>query len=201
MDYELRSRAIYVKNVISDSVSVGKIDEIMNFSLYDALVPNWIQQLGAIFSLIEKAENHCKDKVIIEEELIYRSLAPDMYPFGYQVKSALTHSIGSIEAIRNGFFCPDRSPWSKSFAALRDQVDLAKFRLSEIDPGEINDFAGRDVRFEAGAYKAVFLAEDFLLSFAQPNFYFHCAIAYGILRAEGVTIGKVDFLGTMRQKA
>ena len=173
----------------------------MNFSIYDSLVPSFIQQLGSIFIIIDKAENYCQENSILEEELISRRLAPDMYPLGYQVKSAVTHSIGSIDAIRNGFFCPDKSPWSNSFAALRDQVELAKCRLSDIDPGEINDFSGRDVRFEAGAYKAVFLAEDFLLSFSQPNFYFHCAIAYGILRAEGVAIGKVDFLGKMRQKA
>ena len=39
---------------------------------------------------------------------------------------------------------------------------------------------------------------DFLLSFSQPNFYFHAATAYAILRARGVPLGKRDFLGRPR---
>ena len=45
-----------------------------------------------------------------------------------------------------------------------------------------------------------FTAEDFLLSFSQPNFYFHCATAYDILRMKGVPVGKRDFLGRVRIK-
>ena len=31
---------------------------------------------------------------------------------------------------------------------------------------------------------------------AIPNFYFHCTTAYNILRANGVDLGKKDFIGT-----
>ena len=41
---------------------------------------------------------------------------------------------------------------------------------------------------------------QFLLSFSQPNFYFHATTAYGILRAQGVKLGKRDFLGALRIK-
>jgi hypothetical protein len=30
-----------------------------------------------------------------------------------------------------------------------------------------------------------------------PNFYFHCATAYDILRHAGVDVGKQDFLGAI----
>ena len=40
----------------------------------------------------------------------------------------------------------------------------------------------------------------FLLSFSQPNFYFHATTAYAILRAKGVKLGKQDFLGQLRVK-
>ena len=46
-----------------------------------------------------------------------------------------------------------------------------------------------------------FLAEDFLLSFAQPNFYFHAATAYDILRAHAVPLGKRDFNGRVRKRS
>jgi len=35
---------------------------------------------------------------------------------------------------------------------------------------------------------------DYLDHFALPNFYFHVTTAYGLLRAGGVEIGKMDYL-------
>ena len=40
-----------------------------------------------------------------------------------------------------------------------------------------------------------FKAVDYVEAFAVPNFYFHVSIAYAILRAQGVPLGKWDFLG------
>jgi hypothetical protein len=37
--------------------------------------------------------------------------------------------------------------------------------------------------------------QQFLSNFAFPNLYFHAATAHGILRHNGVEIGKRDFLG------
>ena len=48
--------------------------------------------------------------------------------------------------------------------------------------------------------KLPFTAENFLLSFSLPNFYFHATTAYDILRHKGVPIGKRDFMGRMRMK-
>ncbi len=36
---------------------------------------------------------------------------------------------------------------------------------------------------------------SYLAHFVLPNFYFHLATAYDILRAAGVEVGKRDFLG------
>ena len=41
----------------------------------------------------------------------------------------------------------------------------------------------------------MFRGDDYLLGFALPNFYFHVAIAHGILRSQGVPVGKMDFIG------
>ncbi len=64
---------------------------------------------------------------------------------------------------------------------------------------EVNGFTGRPMHFQMGEYVLDFSAEDFLLSFSQPNFYFHATTAYAILRAGGLPIGKGDFLGRIRK--
>ena len=35
----------------------------------------------------------------------------------------------------------------------------------------------------------------------MPNFYFHAATAYAILRKEGVGLGKIDFVGFLARYA
>ena len=51
-----------------------------------------------------------------------------------------------------------------------------------------------------GDFKLPFTAEGFILSFSLPNFYFHAATAYDLLRMKGAPFGKRDFLGAMRMK-
>ena len=50
----------------------------------------------------------------------------------------------------------------------------------------------------AGERRIPFLAEGFLLSLSLPNFYFHAATAYDILRFKGAPLGKRDFIGQIR---
>jgi uncharacterized protein len=66
---------------------------------------------------------------------------------------------------------------------------------------EVDSFVGRDMRFAFGERHVDFTAENFLLSFSQPNFYFHAATTYDILRWKGVPIGKRDFMGRTRKKS
>ena len=40
-----------------------------------------------------------------------------------------------------------------------------------------------------------FTGQSYLLGFVLPNFYFHMATAYGLLRHSGLELGKRDFLG------
>jgi hypothetical protein len=65
--------------------------------------------------------------------------------------------------------------------------------VEAVEPGELDDIAGRAMRFEFGAMRMDFTVEDFLLSFSLPNFYFHAATAYGLLRGKGLAIGKGVF--------
>ena len=54
-----------------------------------------------------------------------------------------------------------------------------------------------DVEIQTGPGKLV-KANEYILSHAIPNFYFHAATAYDILRMKGAPIGKLDFLGSRR---
>lgn len=135
------------------------------------------------------------------EALIQTRLADDMLPFAYQVKSTAVHSIGAIEGVRKGTFSPDPTTPPATFDGLRERIGQTIAALEALDPDEVESFIGRDMRFEFGAHVMDFAAEEFLLSFSQPNFYFHATTAYDILRMKGVQIGKRDFNGRVRKRA
>ena len=173
----------------------------MAFSLYAATVPSYLQILGSVAGLVGKAEAFCAEKAIAPEEIIQARLADDMLPFAYQVKSAAVHSLGAITGLRKGVFSPDMTTPPDSFAALKARVAETITALQAIEAPEIDAFIGRDMRFAFGERHIDFTAEEFLLTFSQPNFYFHATTAYDILRSKGVPLGKRDFLGQLRRKS
>ena len=172
----------------------------MPFSLYDAVVPSNLQILSAIDALLDKAEAFCAEQDRSESDLIEARLAPDMLPFGYQVKSCAVHSIGGIEGVKAGSFSPDMSPWPTDLAGLHAVLQGAVASLNGVDRDALDAMAENDTQFAFGETKLPFTGANFLLSFSQPNFYFHATTAYAILRAQGLKLGKRDFLGTPRIK-
>jgi uncharacterized protein len=170
------------------------------FSLYEATIPSYRQILGAIGGLLGKAESYCAEQKLPAEEIIQARLAADMLPFAYQVKSTATHSLGAIEGLRKGVFSPDMTPPPQTFPALKSKIADALAALEAIDAAEIDAFLGCDMRFAFGERQVNYTAENFLLSFSQPNFYFHATTAYDILRSKGLPLGKRDFVGRVRIK-
>ena len=172
----------------------------MAFSLYDAVVPSNLQILAAVDALLGKAEAFCAEQGRTPADLIDTRLAPDMLPFGYQVKSCAVHSFGGIEGVRSGTFSPDMTPWPTDFAGLHMVLQSAVVSLKELDRAAFDALADSDTQFAFGETRLPFTGASFLLSFSQPNFYFHATTAYGILRAQGVKLGKRDFIGMPRVK-
>ncbi|WP_404712664.1 DUF1993 family protein [Sphingomonas sp. MMS24-J13] len=173
----------------------------MAFSLYDAIVPSWLQMLGTVSHLIDKAEAWCTEREVPPATLIEARLADDMLPFAYQVKSTAVHSQGAFEGVFRGTFSPDTTTPPDSFQGLRDRIAAARSAIEALDRAEVEALIGRDMAFVVGDVRRLeFTADQFLLSFSQPSFYFHVTTAYAILRERGVAIGKRDYLGQMRIK-
>jgi hypothetical protein len=172
----------------------------MSFSLYAAAIPSNIQILRAVAGLLDKAEAFCGERGIAADDIIQARLAADMFPFAYQVKSCAVHSLGAIDGVRVGTFSPDMIPPPADFAGLKAKVTGAIAALEAVDPAEIDGLIGKDMRFAFGGGGMDFTVENFLLSFSQPNFYFHATTTYDILRWKGVSLGKRDFIGNPRLK-
>lgn len=172
----------------------------MPLSLHAAYVPSALQMLGTARHLVDKAEKWCTENGNDGNEMIGARIIDDMLPWCYQVKCVAEHTQGSIEGVRKGVYSPDLNPPPTSFDALREKLAGAVQAMQALTEEEMEGFIGQPMRFEFKDRGMDFTAEDFLLSFSQPNFYFHCATAYDILRMKGVPVGKMDFMGRVRIK-
>lgn len=171
----------------------------MSFSLYEATVPTMIQLLAAGQGWIEKA----MASDIADEDIAALKLSEDMLPFAYQAKSMVVHSIGAIEGVRQGSFSPDMSEPATDLEQIRLDLGAAENALRALSKTEVDGFVGGETHFLFPPKKIdlPFASEDFLLSFSQPNFYFHATTTYALLRMKGLDIGKLDYMGPLRMKA
>lgn len=173
----------------------------MPITLYDATVPQFRQLLGAAKGLVDKAEAHCVAHGLTAADLIEASLIEDMGSLSYQVRQMAHHSASAMAGARAGRFAPEMGKAGDDFESLRQTVAAADAQLADLVAADVEDFIGRDVIFAGRGFEMVFRAEDFLLSFSVPNFFFHATTFYDILRHKGVAIGKRDYLGRPRFKA
>jgi hypothetical protein len=172
----------------------------MAIPLYDLTVASYLQTLGAVSGFLERGLAHCRDNNIDPEEVVETRLYGDMLPFRFQLISVAHHSAGALEGVKAGAFAPPSEARPLNYVELQGLVAEARENLAKLTPAEVNALEGSDVTFQIRDFKLPFTAENFLMSFSMPNFYFHAATAYDILRSKGVPLGKRDFMGEMRMK-
>ncbi len=102
--------------------------------------------------------------------------------------------------MKKGEFAPPPEIPAHGYKAMQKMVADTRAALQQLDPGEVNACEGKDVIFKFRSFEMPFTAENFLMSFSLPNFYFHATTAYDILRNKGVPLGKRDYMGQMRMK-
>lgn len=163
----------------------------MSFGLYDASAPVFVRALNTLSALMDKAMTQSFD----EKTLMEARLAPDMRPFPSQIQLASDSAKGAVARL-TGTDNPSMADTEASFAELKARIDatiafIQSVDRSAYDGGEDRDvvlkFPGGEQHFKGGAY---------LAGFALPNFFFHVTMAYALLRAAGVEIGKRDYLGS-----
>jgi uncharacterized protein len=165
----------------------------MNF--YDTSVPAFLQILGSLSGILTKAEAHCKAKNIQPEVLLGARLYPDMLPFTRQVQLVCDFAGKSCARLTQSEV-PSTPDTETTFDALKQRLVKTAEYVKTFKPAQFDGAESRDVSFPAGPNNTMTLkGQQFLSNFAFPNFYFHAAVAHGILRHNGVEIGKRDFLG------
>ena len=173
----------------------------MTLSLYDISVPAYLQTLGGVSRFLEKSRAHFIDEGADLAEIVEAQIHPDMRPFRFQITHLAFHSRGAIEAVLGGKEVYPTPRPTIDYEGLQALIAETVEGLETLSPETINARAGTDIVWEAlDGSRRMFTAEGFLLSFSLPNFYFHAATAYDILRGRGAPLGKIDYMGALRLK-
>jgi uncharacterized protein len=162
----------------------------MTTSLHAAYVPAFIGMLNNMKSWLDLAAATGN-----EADLIDAKLADDMFPLARQIQIAADAVKGAGARMADSE-APVMADDETTFAELKARCDKTIAYLQTIDAAAFDAGASREVviTFPNGA-GVKFDGLTFLTQFAAPNFYFHATTTYAILRANGVSIGKQNFLG------
>ena len=164
-------------------------------SFYDAVVPAYLQMLNSLNGLLTKAEAHCAAKKIDPSVLLGSRLFPDMLPLSKQIQLVSDFATKGCARLTHSEV-PSNPDTEKTFEELKQRLARTIDYVKSFTPAQFEGADTRDVTFPTGPDKTTTLkGQQFLSAFSLPNFYFHCATAHGILRHNGVEIGKRDFMG------
>ena len=173
----------------------------MTATFHEMTVGSFEQMLGALKGVLEKGASHCRDKGIDPATLVEARLYPDMAPLNFQVAGAVRHSRGALEALESGVSSPSPGSATLDYAGLQSLVADTETALKRFEAARIDALQETDVSLKVGSQSIPFTGKDFMLSFSLPSFYFHMTTAYDILRANGVPVGKRDYLGALKIKS
>lgn len=175
-------------------------------ALTNLLVPTYLQMLKALSAWLDKAKGQLSEAEA--EALLAARLAPDMFPLSTQIRFACVQARegacrlqgeafpAAIEELLNEGRAAGDQPGSLADAQARIAETVAL--LEALAPDALDAAPESPIAHALPAGMIFDLtAQQYARDWALPQFYFHVMIAYAILRAEGVELGKADYVSHM----
>jgi hypothetical protein len=166
----------------------------MPLSLYQASVPVYLKLLGGLGNMIDKAESAAEAQKYLPGNVFAARLFPDMWSFSEQVKAATNHAFRGTARLA-GLPIPQIADNGSAVEEMKARISATVAFLQSVDPAAVEAGLTREVSFPRGKETITMTGEEYFLNFTLPNFYFHLTTAYNLLRHNGVSVSKLDFLG------
>jgi hypothetical protein len=164
--------------------------------MYQASAPRFVNMLKNLAAILDKAQAHAEARKIDPLVLASARLYPDMFALARQVQVATDTAKGAVARLA-GAEVPKYEDTEKTFAELKARIDRTVAFIEGFKPAQIDGSEDKDIHMKLGPREVQWKGMQYLLGFALPNFYFHAATAYDILRHNGVELAKRDFIGNV----
>ena len=166
----------------------------MTISMYQASVPRFVNILGNLSNILDKAQAHVDAKKLETATLTTYRLFPDMLPMKSQVQIACDTAKGVVARLA-GMAIPVYEDNENTLVDLKARIAKTIAFIQTVTPGQIDGTEEKEIVIKRGDKETRYKGMQFLLGHAVPNFYFHVTTTYDILRHNGIEIGKRDYLG------
>jgi uncharacterized protein len=181
-------------------LSNNRYGSAMPQSMSQSSLPTLEITLNALSAVLDKAEAFATAKKIDPAVLLRTRLAPDMFDLTRQVQIATDQARRGAARLA-GVEPPSAPDNETTIAQLKERIAKTVAFVKGLDRKAVDASAEHEITFPLGPEKKGHMkGDDYLNHFVLPNFYFHCATAYDILRHCGVEIGKQDFIGQIPLK-
>lgn len=171
----------------------------MSISMYTISVPVYQQMLTSLDTILGRAAAFTSETGLDEAELMTRKFAPDMLSLAEQIRQACSHAAAGAAR------CADVAPPEVNMepdtdiAGARSRIAGTLAFLGSLSPDQFDGDPERRVVVKTRLADLEFGVLEQLVHFANPQVFFHVTTAYDLLRAEGVQIGKIDYMGKPMQ--
>jgi len=164
----------------------------MTNTLYAITVPTLINMLTNMRGWLDRADAGAREAELIEARLI-----GDMRPLAAQYQMASDSAKNGVARLA-GIEPPAMPDTEASFAELQQRCDKTIAFVRSVSADQFDGAETREIvlKFPSG-HGYSFDGLGYVARFMLPNFLFHVTTAYAILRAQGIALGKPDFLAHM----
>jgi hypothetical protein len=168
----------------------------MKISMYQASAPRFVHMLRNLSAILDKAEAYAEAKKLDAAVPGGLRLIADMFPLARQVQIACDTAKGAVARLA-GVEIPKHEDTEKTIPELKARIAKTLDFIESGGAAKIDGSEEREVVLKMRGQDVKLAGQQYLLAHAWPNFYFHVTTAYNILRANGVDLGKRDFLGNI----
>jgi hypothetical protein len=162
--------------------------------MYQASAPRFANALRNLSSILDKAQTHAEAKKLDPAVLGGLRLIADMFPLSRQVQIACDTAKGAVARLA-GVEIPKHEDTEQTIPELKARIAKTLEFIGSLPAAKIEGSEEREVVLKMRGQDIKFQGLQYLFGHALPNFYFHVTTAYNILRANGVDIGKRDYIG------
>jgi len=168
----------------------------MKISMYQASAPRFAHTLKNLSAILDKAQADAEARKIDPAVPGSLRLIADMFPLARQVQISCDTAKGAVARLA-GVEIPKHEDTEKTIPELKTRIARTLDFIESVGAAKIDGSEEREVVLKMRGQDVKLAGQHYLLAHAWPNFYFHVTTAYNILRANGVELGKRDFLGNI----
>jgi len=166
----------------------------MSSMMHETSVPMFINNLNILSGILLKAEKDAEKRKIDKSIFVNARLYPDMFPLVKQIQigtDMVRLGLGRLADVK----APSFKDNEITFSDLQMRIKKTISFLSKIKVEQMKGSESKKIEFKMRTNNFKFKnGQIYLQEWIIPHFFFHMTTTYAILRANGVKLGKRDFV-------